>query len=48
MKYFDATSRSNTTVLQPIESKRTSFFESRTERMIVPKFYHDGTSYDFF
>ena len=57
MRYFDATSRSNAsfytglvqqwTVLQPIESKRTSFFESRTEHIIVPKFYHDGASYGF-
>ena len=57
MRYFDATSRSNAsfytglvqqwTVLQPIQSKRTSFFESRTEHIIVPKFYHDGASYGF-
>ena len=57
MRYFDATSRSNAslytrlvqqwTVLQPIRSKRTSFFESRTEHIIVSKFYHDRTSYGF-
>ena len=55
MRYFDATSRSNAsfytglvrqwTVLQPIQSKRTSFLESRTEHLIPPKFYHDGASY---
>ena len=57
IRYFDATSRSNASfytglvqqwnALQPIRSKGTSFFESRTEHIIVPKFYHDGASYGF-
>ena len=47
MRYFDATSKSNAsfyaglvlqwTALQPILSKQTSFFESRTEHIIIPK-----------
>ena len=48
IRYFDATSRSNAsfytglvqqwTALQPIRSKRTRFFESRTEHIIVPTY----------
>ena len=57
MRYFDATSRSNAsfytglvqqwTILLPILTKQTSVFESRTEHIIVPRFYHDGASYGF-
>ena len=58
IRYFDATSRSNASfytglvqqwnALQPIRSKGTSLFESRTEHIIVPKFYHDGASTVFY